>query len=148
MFSPIFLYWCYSRIFFFSYKRKLLISHFGCLKIMYSLIFFFLILVSVCFPSHFVFPLHQYSPVLNSIANGSRLSESIELESFYGIYFLLFSYYDRFFVFFFFQNVRKKLQSMSSWGACGEASTLVSVDASIGSLRYTKPVSNCAHFNQ
>lgn len=53
-----------------------------------------------------------------------------------------------FLFFFFFQNVRKKLQSMSSWGACGEASTLVSVDASIGSLRYTKPVSNCAHFNQ
>lgn len=107
MFSPIFLYWCYSRIFFFSYKRKLLISHFGCLKIMYSLIFFFLILVSVCFPSHFVFPLHQYTPVLNSIANGSRLSESIELESFYGIYFLLFSYYDRFFGFFFPKHQKK-----------------------------------------
>lgn len=73
--------------------------------------------------------------------------ESIELESFYGIYFLLFSYYDRFFGFFF-SKMSEKLQSMSSWGACGEASTLVSVDASIGSLRYTKPVSNCVHFNQ
>lgn len=77
---------------------------------MYSLIFFFLILVSVCFPSHFVFPLHQYTPVLNSIANGSRLSESIELESFYGIYFLLFSYYDRFFVFFFSKTSEKNFK--------------------------------------
>lgn len=36
--------------------------------------------------------------------------ESIELESFYGIYFLLFSYYDRFFGFFFSKTSEKNFK--------------------------------------